>query len=223
MNQWTMRLAGLFAALLMLCAGVVTLAQESEPTPTSQPLQGEFVYMVQPGDALDLIAAFYDVDVRCLIELNELPNSGMIFPNSEVLISDTCPRYEGESRVVNPRVDANIGVEEYIIGRGDVLDIIAAHFNLDLACLMERNEIDNVLLIHAGQIIVLPSDCPPYAGLSTPRPGMIHGLLSRDASAERRPTSTPRPTTTLAPTAAPTQPATRVPDPALGITPTAAG
>jgi LysM repeat protein len=216
------RSIGLLAVIGALLIGAAVWAQDAAPTP----LEGEISYTVQRGDVLDLIAAYYDVDTACVIAQNDLPNSGVIFTGDVLVISDTCPRYAGDSDVRNPRQTVNGTPGTYIIGRGDVLDLIAAYFNLDLACLLERNEIDNVLLLQPGQTILLPSDCPPYAGLSTPRPDQIRGLLARaDATATptRRATRIP-PTATLTPTQIPPTstsiPPTSVPPTATLIPPT---
>lgn len=210
MKRWSVVLAVLISVIVGI--GTVAFAQEGDSTP----LQGEVSYTVETGDVLDLIAAFYDVDVDCLIEQNGLANSGVIFPGDVILISDSCPLYDGDSDVINPRTEGSGASGEYIIGRGDVLDLIAAYYNLDLACILERNDIDNALLIQPGQTIILPTDCAPYAGLSTPRPDQIRGLLSRaagTATSTRRPTSTAQGISTLAPSIVPTLPPTNTPLP----------
>jgi hypothetical protein len=60
-------------------------------------LQGDTTYTVQYGDILDLIGAFYDVQVACLIETNGLPSSGTIFAGDQLLVSESCPPYDGAS------------------------------------------------------------------------------------------------------------------------------
>lgn len=209
LSRWWV--GALIGALLVIGAAVA--AQDA-------PLEGEISYTVRRGDVLDLIAAYYDVDVACVIAQNDLPRSGAIFPGDVIILSDTCPRYAGDSDVMFPRGDISGAAGEYVLGRGDVLDLIAAYFNLDLACLLERNEIDNALLAQPGQTILLPSDCPPYAGLSTPRPDQIRGLLARGMATA---TPTRRATSTLAPTQPPTLtpvPPTATPSPAPRQPPT---
>lgn len=249
-------------ALIVILSGAV-LAQD----PPS--LEGQVVHTVREGETIDLIAAFYDVSVSCLTDLNGLFANAPLNPGDTLLVSDICPRYDGELPVTNPRgapvvtqevpipIEAtpmpaptqeivvtaqasaaqtytvvrgdslnliaqrlNISAEairlanllppgarlspgmeliipldapaygqypalesvaqgaglSYVIQPGDALDLIAAFFNIELACLAERNEIDNPQRIFPGQSLLLPYDCPPYSGMSTPRPSQIHGL-----------------------------------------------
>ena len=245
---------------------ILSAAAFAQDTPV---LEGQVAHTVRDGETIDVIAAFYDVSVSCLSDLNGLFAGEMLTPGDTLLISDICPRYDGELPVTNPRgapavtqevpipVEAtplpaptqeivvtaqasavqtytvvrgdslnliarrlNLSAEairlvnllppgarlspgmeliipldapayglypalesvaqgaglSYVIQPGDALDLIAAYFNIELACLAGRNGLDNPQRIFPGQSLLLPYDCPPYSGMSTPRPSQIHGL-----------------------------------------------
>lgn len=253
---------------IVTLALIVTLsaAAFAQNTPV---LEGQVIHTVREGESIELIAAFYDVSASCLTDLNGLFPTDTLNPGDTLLVSDICPRYDGELPVTNPRGASavtqevpiplettpmpaptqeiavtgeasavqtytvvrgdslnliarrlNISAEAirlvnllppgarltpgmeliiplgapayglypalenvaqgagatYIIQPGDALDLIAAYFNIDLACLAERSGISNPQRIFPGQSLLLPLDCPPYSGISTPRPSQIHGL-----------------------------------------------
>lgn len=54
-------------------------------------------HVVQPGDTLDVIAAFYDRDVTCLVEANEITRPGAIMPGQVLLIDEDCGPYIGDT------------------------------------------------------------------------------------------------------------------------------
>lgn len=56
---------------------------------------GGQTYVVSAGDVLDLIGAAYNVSPACIAETNELENANRIFPGDELVISATCPPYDG--------------------------------------------------------------------------------------------------------------------------------
>lgn len=266
--------AALIAMLLLVGTALVTsvIAQE-----TPHPLQGDTTYTVQQGDILDLIGAFYDVQVACLIEQNGLPRSGVIFAGDQLVISPSCPPYDGASEVVNPRsfegqgggseffiyvrpgdtldvigqrLDVSVaaimaandlnessilrsgdtliipegappygfyppltGLPEgqggggdpndviYVLQPRDILDLIAAYFNVDLDCLLEANQITNPNSVQPGLTILIPGNCPAYSGMSSSRPDLIRGL---QLTIETFPESQTAPTS-QAPTQVPTQ------------------
>jgi LysM repeat protein len=269
--------AALLALLLLAVTALVTsvIAQE-----TSQPLQGDTSYTVQQGDILDLIGAFYDVQVACLIEQNGLSSSGAIFPGDQLIVSESCPPYDGASDVVNPRsfegqggggdkfvyirpgdtldtigqqnnvsvvslmvanelhqgsrlhsgdtliipadappygfYPALSGLPEgqggagdpndviYVIQPRDILDLIAAYYNVELQCLLNSNQITNPITIQPGMTILVPGNCPPYNGMSSSRPDLIRGL---QLTIQTFPADTALPTEA----ALPTQPALPTP------------
>ncbi|RMF82066.1 MAG: LysM peptidoglycan-binding domain-containing protein [Chloroflexi bacterium] len=156
---------------------------------TSTVLSGDVTYIVQRGDVLDLIAAGFDVDTRCLAEQNGLLNNpNAIRAGQTLVISSSCPPYRGEATVGNPRnfdpqgvvgavpdgqgggaVDTstpsttlNAGDQTYVIQPGDVLDEIARSFNVSVISLQRRNNLFLAADVRPGLTIVIPGDAPPY-------------------------------------------------------------
>ncbi len=62
---------------------------------SSQRATGGQTYVVSAGDVLDLIGAAYDAAPSCIAESNNLDNPNRIFPGDELVISATCPPYDG--------------------------------------------------------------------------------------------------------------------------------
>lgn len=54
--------------------------------------------------------------------------------------------------------------DTYIVRPGDVLDVIAASFDVSANCLAQANDLDNPNRLEIGQELVIPADCPPYDG-----------------------------------------------------------
>jgi LysM repeat protein len=52
----------------------------------------------------------------------------------------------------------------YIVGAGDVLDLIAAYFNVDPGCIVAATPGLNPRLLYPGQQLVIPTQCAPYYG-----------------------------------------------------------
>ena len=124
-------------------------------------------YTVVRGDVLDLIAAAFDVDVMCLAEANDLGGRMLIFPGDVLTIDMSCPRYDGEAFVPQPREELALGQgggggSAYIVRVGDYLEKIAARFNVETACLGESNGLTNPGRIFPGDEITIATNCPPF-------------------------------------------------------------
>jgi LysM repeat protein len=48
---------------------------------------GSVVHVIQPGQALWTLAAVYEVDLQTLLDLNGLPETALVFPGDEIIIS----------------------------------------------------------------------------------------------------------------------------------------
>lgn len=148
-------------------------------------LAGE-VYVVQRGDTLDTIAQEYDVAVESLYSANDLENS-VIFPGQSLLIPEDAPAY-GVTPARESTVDTSAGAggglagELYVIQLMDTIDQLGADFNVATACLLEANpQIVNVRSIVPGDTVLIPEDCPPYAGFGVPRTTMTTTTADTDA------------------------------------------
>jgi LysM repeat protein len=160
----------------------ITFAQEGgEPadlpgftaTPTRFPLEARYTlpitsdvtYTVQVRDTLDQVAAGFDIQLLCLFETNELTGGEIIQPGDQILISASCPAYDGVLEVENPRTDAPGRTGEdgtYAVRQNDTLDTIAQALDVSVVALQEANNLENPNRLSIGDILTIPEDAPPY-------------------------------------------------------------
>ncbi|MCA9914429.1 MAG: LysM peptidoglycan-binding domain-containing protein [Anaerolineae bacterium] len=57
---------------------------------------GSLLHVVQPGETLDVIAASYDVDTRCLASGNGVDRPPLLQPGTVLLVDSSCDPYTGE-------------------------------------------------------------------------------------------------------------------------------
>jgi len=57
-------------------------------------------YIIQAGDNLDLISAYFNVDLACLASANLITPSTLIMPGLALVIPPNCPPYDGQSAVL---------------------------------------------------------------------------------------------------------------------------
>lgn len=164
---------------------------------------------VRPGDTLDTLGQRYNVSVVSLQLANNLLPGTLLFSGQQLVIPAGAPPY-GFFPAVFP-ADQGGGAaagSTYIIQPRDILDLIAAYFQIDLACLVERNNVAQPAVVQPGTELVIPSDCGPYTGFSSRLPGALGGLSITSApvaGATVAATATPLPAqpTAVPPTAAP--------------------
>ncbi|MBZ0297263.1 MAG: LysM peptidoglycan-binding domain-containing protein [Anaerolineae bacterium] len=158
----------LLVLVLALLGAASAYAQEDE-NPT--------LYTVRAGNTLPQIAEFFNVDLDCLAEGNNITPSAPVVPGQQLTISTSCPPYAamadqgggsdasemmdqgGGTAATGNRVAVN-GV--YVVQRGDKLALIARDNNASLTCLVYANNIFNPDLIYVGQTIYVPDDCSAY-------------------------------------------------------------
>ena len=143
--------------------------------------QGES-YTVQRGDTLDGIAAFYDVQVKCLADSNNLTHPSELKIGQIININFDCPRYDGLDFVTNPRdgsgnasagqgggstgekqsVQPGPNDQTYTVKRGDTLDTIGQDLNVSVVSLRVANDIGVRDVIFPGDVLVIPEDAAAY-------------------------------------------------------------
>jgi LysM repeat protein len=127
-------------------------------------------YTVVRGDVLDSIAMRFDVSLSCLIEANSLALPHRIYIGDTLAIDRNCPPYAPQplSAVSTGAEDQGGGGTsssgDYIVVRGDVLDLIAAHFNVQVDCLGAANDLAPLYRIYPGDSLRIDTSCPPYDG-----------------------------------------------------------
>lgn len=125
------------------------------------------LYVVQPGDTLDTIARELNVSADAIALASGLAAPGRLQPGLTLVIPLDAPPYGVAAGSGAPAGGVIADGDVYVIQIGDTLDVIAAEYNVDLACLVERNQIASARSIRPGQVIGIPADCPAYSGFST--------------------------------------------------------
>ncbi len=121
-------------------------------------------YIIQPNDTLDTIAQAFNVSVVAIRQANEIDSIAEVVPGRLLIIPADAPVYGTYPAVGEAAGDQVADGAVYIIQPGDTLDHIAAQFNVDTLCLLERNGVLQPRLIQPGEAVGIPSDCPPYTG-----------------------------------------------------------
>ncbi|NDJ59615.1 MAG: LysM peptidoglycan-binding domain-containing protein, partial [Chloroflexi bacterium] len=164
----------LIVTALIAAGAAVVLAQPDDPAPTA-PLTTDVLYTVQPNDNLTRISARFGLRADCLAQINQLPNPDLVFVGQVLVLSPTCalvqPTISGNlfATVAPPNAQPIQGI--YVVQRGDILDVLASAFNVQLDCFAARNNLEQPGVIFPNETLLVPSDCPPYDGLSTAEPG----------------------------------------------------
>jgi LysM repeat protein len=170
-------IAGLVAALLLPV--LLTTAQETEgDTPaddTVLPITEDVIYVVRPVDTLDSIGAIFDVQLGCVARMNELNNKGQLVVGQELLISVSCPSYDGDRAVAQPRQLFRGPVEcpnGYVVQASDTLDVIGQTLDVSVVSLQIANQIEaGGREVKIGMCLAIPPDAPAYGvypALDTP-------------------------------------------------------
>lgn len=150
---------------------VVTPETQTETAQQPEVVAADVIYIVVERDNLDRIGAFFDVRVACIRETNDLRPGHILQPGDELLISASCPAYDGADVVVNrrenaPGRDGSDGT--YVVRPNDTLDQIGQRLNVSVEALKQANDIEFGRSLRAGQVIVIPADAPAY-GIFPPR------------------------------------------------------
>ena len=153
----------------------------STPEPTFTPLPPKD-YQIRSNDTCSLIAVIFDVTVRSIAELNNLPpNCGVLTVGQTILVPQPTPTASPmatSTLSVNQATESACQKIEYRVGENDTLSGIAANYAVTVETLKTYNGLTSNN-IYSGQVITIPL-------------------------CERLPTAGPTPTATLPP---PYQPA----------------
>ncbi|MFI3325601.1 MAG: GH25 family lysozyme [Clostridia bacterium] len=98
-------------------------------------------YTVKTGDTLWKIALKYDTTVSALVELNNISNPDLIYPNEVIIVSTT----DTESNTT----------DTYTVKSGDTLFSIAMKYDTTVSSLVELNNITNPDLIYPNEVLLL--------------------------------------------------------------------
>lgn len=110
------------------------------------PVYAEQVHRVAPGETLSGIARLYGITTDSLLGNNQyIVNPDLIFPGQVLIIPDT-------------------NMQAYVIKPGDTLSQISQQFQVPIFMLADINDIDNINLLYAGQVILIPQMYTVRAG-----------------------------------------------------------
>ncbi|MFI3326978.1 MAG: GH25 family lysozyme [Clostridia bacterium] len=98
-------------------------------------------YTVKAGDTLWKIALKYDTTVSTLVELNNISNPYLIYPNEVIIVSTT----DTESNTT----------DTYTVKSGDTLWSIALKYDTTVSVLVELNNISNPDFIYPNEVLLL--------------------------------------------------------------------
>ncbi len=107
-------------------------------------LEEKGLYVIEQGDSLSTIAAKFNMKIKALRELNNLKKKSTIRIGKKLTIPYN-----------QKRVDA-IARAEYVVEKGDSLDLIAKKFNLTSKEIKKFNKLKKSAALHLGQKILLP-------------------------------------------------------------------
>jgi len=161
----------------------VTPSPTVPPVPTATPdlpdeFTGSILYTVVAGDTVWEIARRFGSAMNAIIEVNDLPGSGLIVVGQVLVIPvrDGQPVPPTLTPVpAQPTIEGGGGASlptygTYTVVRGDTLSRIASRFNTTVAVLSQLNNIVNPNLIFPGQQLRVPGAPQPVPAQPTPVP-----------------------------------------------------
>jgi LysM repeat protein len=178
---------------------VPTWSPTLTPTPPCLPPVLWWLYIVQPGDTLPILAARHGTNPEAIMQANCL-SSRIIYPGQRLYLPPVyiTPTPTLSPTPCKPPVDWQI----YVVQKGDTLYSLAQRHNTTVYAIVQANCLANYA-IYVGQNLYLP----PLPATLTP-------------TVTRTPTSTPTSTWTPTSTATPTDTATPTITPTATETPT---
>lgn len=111
-------------------------------------------YTVKKGDNLTKIAKKYGTTVKSIVNLNNIKNSNLIYPNQRLKIYVTSGSISSGDDTLG---DNSCGKILYKIKYGDTLSRLASKYQSSVSEIAKVNNISNPNLIYAGQIIRIPT------------------------------------------------------------------
>lgn len=135
-------------------------------------------HIVQPGETLSSIAAFYFTSVDELMRFNEIPDSGSVYVGQMLVIApDSILESAQTDAMVPEKVNEPPAVSGettspliHTVQRGETLFRIAQSYNTTVNALMQANSINDPSVIYAGQQVLIPGYEAPQLALDLPEP-----------------------------------------------------
>lgn len=184
-------------------------ANESSDQTAGQGGGGGEVYVIQPGDVLDVIAQKKNVSLQAILQANHLSGKIRLVPGDTIIIPADAPPYGVAPLAVNDNTAGQGGggaPADYVVQYGDTLDHIAAQHNIQTACLIKTNNIQKRELILPGRGLIIDTTCPPYDGYDVVPNQTPTSNVSSNASSQPVEQATTVPVPQAQPTEVPVQP-----------------
>ncbi|HUV14947.1 MAG TPA: LysM peptidoglycan-binding domain-containing protein [Pelolinea sp.] len=142
------------------------------PEPTFTPLP-PVEYQIRVNDTCGYIAVIFDVNVKSIADLNNLPpDCGVLSVGQTIMVPQPTPTASPiatSTLSVNQATEAACGTISYRVGENDTLSAIAANYNISVETLKTYNGLTSNN-IYSGQPITIPlCERLPTAG-PTPTP-----------------------------------------------------
>lgn len=121
------------------------------------------IYIVQPGDTLNMIATRFNVTTRVILENNPIRNDLIIFPGQFIFIPRKSNRYFDDMDYNQcPFPPSGFPGDRryayYEVQRGDTLQIIAGRFDTSVDAIVEANRLSGPnATIFPGQVLRIPT------------------------------------------------------------------
>ncbi len=129
------------------------------------PADDVFLYTVQPGDTLILLALHYNLNPAEIALANNLSNPNIIFPGQQLILPGVLAL--SASPTIEPNLLSTSG-QAHIIRPGDTIFSIAYFYGVSVGNLITLNNIQNPDLIRVGETVYIPEGPPPTPGPLSP-------------------------------------------------------
>ncbi len=160
---------------------VTSLAQSvgPEPLPTRMPVY----HIVQAGEALDDIAAYYGTSAESILTANNLSGAHLVHSGNQLLIPEGA-----QLPTATPVPGDDDSVALYVVRAGDTFYGIASSYGIEVEELAQLNRGVSINLLDVGQALTVPAVpvLPPSSRSYTVRRGdtLLDIALRFDVSAE---------------------------------------
>jgi len=170
--------------LLALIVLLTNWSQAAMAAPYRQE-EDNFVYTVQPGDTLSLIALKHNLPLADIIVTNKITNPNLIFPGQQLTLPGLPPAPVPATETLPPATAATTpGVDQtHTVQPGETLFAIATTYGVSIGAIVLANELPNPDVIQVGQTLLIPGGplptpeplTPPFASIELSEPVIIQG------------------------------------------------
>jgi LysM repeat protein len=147
-------------------AGLVSSTPASAPAPSSGSAGGGS-YVVQPGDTLTAIAGRAGVSVSSLAAANGLDPAGVLLAGTSLTLAGGAAPAAASAPASSSGPAAQ---GAYKVRQGDTLGNLARQTGVSIDAMAAMNGLDPNGVLLAGTVLKLPSGAPAPAAASTPEP-----------------------------------------------------